>query len=137
MTILACKDYDGPASYLAESSELVAVDPDNLAKSFAAPASGNVLVRLTGYVTTEPNNEMYFGLIDADADSQVGPVRRVAGNPQEYFSAVVSVALVVRNLVPGDQYRYQWAYAATGEAGLHNAAADGYPPAVIEIHALL
>lgn len=136
MTVLACKDYDGPASYLAESTELVAVDPAHLAVKFTAPPSRKVLVRLTANVFTEPNFEMRFGLLGDG--SQVGPIRHVAGGTGDdgCFSGMVSVALIVRNLEPGSEHTYQWAFASNVEAVLRCAAGDGWPPAVMEIIAL-
>lgn len=135
MTILACTDYDGLVGYLAEGPDLVAVDPDHMKVTFTAPATGKVLVRLTGFVETYSGNVMKFGLIDADSGHHVVPARVVAGGSVP-FAGLASVALPVRNLAPGQTYTYLWGVAAIVEASLNVAEGDGWPPAVIEIHAL-
>lgn len=135
MTILACKSYGGQNRYLADSPTLADVDATNLAASFSAPPSGKVLVKLTGHVDTEPNNEIHFGL--REGSTVVAPKSLVVGGGSETYSrGVVTVGFVVEGLNPGSTHTYKWAFASNGEATLNVDRVDGYPPAVIEIHAL-
>lgn len=94
-------NYDVTATSFAD------VDATNLAATFTAPASGNVLVRLSAVVLQTGANNSYFGLRVGAAD-----VAATSGLITSSYNAGVmgmTWACRVTGLTPGNPYTWKWA----------------------------
>ncbi len=128
-----------PAVYAANestSTSLVVVDAVHLTIPFTAPASGDVLVRLTGACVLPVTAYGYWALLDHTTAAQVGDTALAgySGN------TLTSAPFLVTGLVSGDAYQYDWAYATSLTAiYLPVQGAQGIPdgvntsPAVMEV----
>lgn len=143
--LLAAKSYN-PASITSLSSTANTttfqdIDATNLAVTFMAPASGQVLLRLTGLVSrtgTSANTDVYWNVRDSSGDvSGVGA--RVLTSTGSYLTATTSQ--VISGLVPNQSYTWKWGHrtataGADWQANLRvggSVATAGYGPATMEI----
>jgi hypothetical protein len=87
-----------------------ALDTTNLTISFVAPASGDVLVRLSGRVATATaGDSAIWCLLDHTAHTLVGVLLPV----NDYTQLIeCSAAQLITGLSPGTTYQYDWAMAA-------------------------
>jgi hypothetical protein len=92
---------------------LTAFDTTNLTVSFVAPASGDVLVRLTGAVQNL-GSEALFGLLDHTTGDQVGVTAFLSDDASGTGILNQSVVIKVTGLVSGDTYQYDWAGVSAG-----------------------
>ncbi len=98
---------NGPSS----SDTMTAVDDINLTISFIAPASGNVLVRLTGAAYIAAATRGYWGLLDHTSHTQVGFSDLAGvGNATDAYFAGSTCAFEITGLTPDNTYQYDWAY---------------------------
>jgi hypothetical protein len=138
---LLARVYYAPTSYnnnLSSSTSLVVVDPFNLTIPFTVPASGDVLVRLTGICLVPAATYGYWALFDHTSHAQVGDTA-LAG---QSFTATVSIPFLITGLTPGANLQYDWAYACSSTAVyLPVQGAQGIPsgvnggPAIMEVWA--
>lgn len=106
------------------------VDATNLAVTFTAPASGKVLIRLTGMADQSAANVVYWGVRETTTLLGEGWMYSVAGNTSRY-----TFALAVTGLTPSSSHTYKWSYRTTGgTARVYGGPA--YGTAVMEVHAL-
>jgi hypothetical protein len=116
---------------------MAALDATNLTISFVAPASGDVLVRLSGSADTVGASN-YWGLCDHTTLAQVGFTACVASIT--YTTIFAAPAFLITGLVAGNIYQYDWAGLGT-VANLTVQGATGAPsqpnagPAVMEVWA--
>ena len=128
-----------PSSYASNpstSTSLVAVDATNLTIAFTVPASGDVLVRLTGACILPATAYGYWALLDHTSGFQVGDTV-LAGYSGNFQS---SAAFLITGLTPAANLQYNWAYATSLTAiYLPVQGAQGIPggtngaPAVMEV----
>jgi hypothetical protein len=105
-------------TYATSSATLTAMDTTNLTISFTAPASGDVLVRLTADASVPTNIAVMWGLLDHTSHSLVG--NAVAYVTTSNLGSSYSVALLITGLSSGTSYQYDWAQGlnVTGTQGL-------------------
>lgn len=114
-SLLATKVHD-PAStttYTTTSATLGDVDSSNLAVTFTAPASGNVLVKLEARITDNSAADLTWGL--RNGSSQAGGLF-VLGKSQNFSGGyqVRTGQVYVSGLTPGTSYTYKFAWAISG-----------------------
>jgi len=139
--MLAYISYAGGDASTA-SGTIVDADATNLAVTFTAPASGNVLVRLTAQSCpdTGANHQgaqHQWGLRESTT-TIAGPhtiSRDVTGNGYACFVAA-TVAFKITGLTPGNSYTYKWAHLVTASGTARIGASSANGPAVMEIWAL-
>ena len=139
-TLLALKEEKAAHTYSTTSSTLADVDATNMAVTFTAPASGNILVRLTAYCDIAAAAAAPFGrwsLRESTSD-----IAGAGGSVIRAHSATVgadNTASVVFKLtgVTGGSHTYKWSYAVTDNATLFRilvgAGGNDQPPAVMEV----
>lgn len=126
-------DFYGGANYFIDSTTLSDVDATNLAVTFNAPSSGNVLVRLTAY-TFSDSGLVYFGIRESSSD--VVPKRAVLNGTGGAVEHVASVEFVVTGLTPAAAHTYKFACAASVEGQISADTSSDYPAAVMQVIAL-
>ena len=141
--LIGCTQY-GPSARTGKtttSTSLAAIDTTNMTVSFTAPASGQVLVRLTAFVVTAAGVSSFWALFTHGTTTQVG-------NSMQYASGAgnvtVTTACLVTGLTPGTTYQWDWAWGVqSGTATIEIQATTGVPasfalqgaPAVMEVWA--
>lgn len=105
-----------PSSQTVKSSTsatLADVDATNAAVTFTAPASGNVLIRVSAWIDyVAPGNDIFLGLREGSSDVS-GTVTRVGrDNSDDDFQQYVSVPLYVSGLSAGS-HTLKLSFAAT------------------------
>lgn len=121
---------DAPST---NSTSLVAADSAHLAVTFTAPASGRVLVRLTGVAHNAAANARW-GLLNASGGAQVGTAALVANSIGTYLQ--VSLPVVVPGLTPGTPYTFQWAHSTSSVSSATVLEVDSgatFGPATMEV----
>lgn len=114
--------------YTTTSTSYVDVDATNLAVTFTAPASGNVLVRLTGTAQMGAANNGYWGLREASTTIKQGLAVGVTN------AHGATVAFHVTGLTPSSSYTYKWAWkVSTNTQTMFTGPAHG--PNVMEVWA--
>jgi len=139
--LLAYKSYAG-GNASTTSATIVDADATNLAVTFTAPASGNVLVRLTAQSIpdTGANHQgaqHQWGLRESTT-TIAGPhtvSRDTTGNGYA-FAQAASVAFPITGLTPGNSYTYKWAHLVTASGTANIGASPPNGPAVMEVWAL-
>jgi hypothetical protein len=139
--LLAYKFYAG-GNKATVSATIEDADATNLAVTFTAPASGNVLVRLTAQSIpdTGANHQgaqHQWGLRESTT-TIAGPhtvSRDTAGNGYTFVQAA-SVAFPITGLTPGNSYTYKWAHLVTASGTASIGASSNNGPAVMEVWAL-
>jgi hypothetical protein len=99
------------STYTSNSTTLAAMDATNLTASFTAPASGAVLIRLTGYVDA-PTSAVHtvWGITDHTTTTTLYGVQMyVMGTTSP---ATYSAAQRITGLTPGTVYQMDWALAS-------------------------
>ncbi|HSX06738.1 MAG TPA: glycosyl hydrolase family 28-related protein [Candidatus Saccharimonadia bacterium] len=144
--LLAVKTYN-PASGVklsttANTITFQDVDATNLAITFTAPASGQVLVRLTGLVSrsgTSPTLDVFWNLRDTNGNIS-GTGGRIFTNTGLYIPATLSQT--VSSLTPGQSYTWKWGHRASAagadwtadlRVGGDPTTTSGYAPATMEV----
>lgn len=113
--LLATKVYDPgtTTTYTTTSATLGDIDATNLVVTFTAPASGSVVVMLTGRITTSAATTPTWGL--RNGSSQAGGLFTLAsslnlGGAHQARTGVVYIT----SLTPGTSYTVKWAWAVSG-----------------------
>lgn len=120
---------------VAPSDNLSAdVDATNLAVAFTVPASGKVLVTLSGLVIMQPTNELQWLLREGSSDIS-GALAMVGGGVDANLRATVS--FYVTGLTPGASKTYKWGQkVVTGVAGIPGTRYGGkYGQATMTVQA--
>jgi len=123
------------------STTMVAIDTTNLTTTaFTAPASGRVMVRLTGLCRTATGTT-YWGLFDHNTTT----ARGVLAPPQWQVGSIMtgeSMVIIVSGLTSGNSYQFDWCWGVSaGTADLYcmgPTSPSGAPvgaPAVMEVWA--
>jgi hypothetical protein len=104
-------------TYSTASATPSAMDATNLTISFTAPASGDVLVRLSACANQgDLPRSGYFCLLDHTTGAQVGDSQYVVGPNTSTFTLAVSVPFLVTGLAPGTAYQYDWGFFESSTA---------------------
>jgi hypothetical protein len=125
------------------SATMVDADAAALVVTFTTPASGKVLVRLSGVVQVDSTGSahvgqtQYWGLAEGATPVTGAGVRvcqSIVGSnaAQDYRSA--SVPFVITGLTPGDAHSYKWTFKTSNSWTQIAISAD--EPAVMEVWAL-
>jgi hypothetical protein len=89
------------------------VDATNMKVTFTAPASGNVLIRLSAFCD-EPGataSETYWGLREGSTDLNV--TTRILRTTEQHYT---SVAMYVSGLTPNTGHTYKWSFGSSSTA---------------------
>ena len=134
-----------PASantYTTTRRTIAAIDATNLTLAFTAPASGNVLIRLSGAadLSVVGGGGLFFGLMDHTTSAQIGN-GSLAIYESTGLAVLTSVPLLVTGLTPSGSYQFDWAFfiGGTGTGYLSVQGTQGVPsngfasPATMEI----
>lgn len=113
--VLAVNEYSASSNYTTTSSSFVDLDATNHKVTFVAPASGNVLVMLNGFVEPGTSTTVSFNLREGAADV-AGTARGVAYSFGGQVPRVIAV-IPVSGLTPGNSYTYKWGWARTFGSG--------------------
>jgi hypothetical protein len=123
-------------SYTTTSATPAAVDTTNMTFSFVAPASGDVLIRLSASIYIS-SGILYFCLFTHNTLTQVGDTM-LAGSVAATTSA--ATATILTGLTPGQTYQLDWGFfcVSPGAAVISAIGAQGAPgtnggPAVMEV----
>lgn len=119
------------ASVAASTTALADVDATNMAITFTVPASGQVLVRLTGYaVVGGSSTSIGWGLREGTTEvANKGILYTYSGSGEGAYTA----AFVISGLTPGAQKTYKWAHRRpTGTNAVYTQAGGWQGPAVME-----
>lgn len=132
--LLAVHEYAVSVDYDTSSATFADVDATNMAVTFTAPASGNVIVRLTACATivSGTNNFLYWGLREATTNLAGGGT--VVRQPAAL--QVCSMAIYLTGVSAGS-HTYKWSFAAsanTGRIGVGVGASDN-TSAIMEVWA--
>lgn len=128
---LAYKDYSAGTSVTNSTTTLTDIDATNLAVSFTAPASGRVLVRLTGVVGGTGVQGLYWGLRESTTDLAVYFVRTSTAND------IASIAIPITGLTASSSHTYKWAQKVGGaSASVTTFLGTSSTLAVMEVWAL-
>ena len=120
-------------------TSLADVDATNAAVTFTAPASGNVLVRLSGTVSPGTTNNAFvsWGLREASSDiaGAVGEsiAVRASGSAGSGQSIAASMSFVLTGVTAGS-HTYKWSHACSSGTGALKANAS--KPAIMEVWSL-
>lgn len=136
-TLLAYKVYTG-GNFTLNNATMGDVDATNMAVTFTAPVSGNVLVRLSAGVGGSDTLDAYqsWGIREASstiigaAGTSIVHREPVSGHNNYHWA---SVAFVLTGISAGS-HTYKWAAAQSSGTALLRAEANG--PAVMEVWAL-
>ncbi len=114
-TILALKVYrpgSDTQTYNVTSGTLADIDATNLAVTFTAPASGNVIVRVTATIHQASGVNNFFGL--RESTTILAPVQLVTASAS---AVAVSVPLYVSGISAGS-HTYKWAGSQDGAGAI-------------------
>lgn len=136
------------APYTISATTLTAVDATNLTVNFTAPASGNVLVKLSTMVVSTnvtAGSDLVFGLINQATAGKVGTEATAMfqqGTADE-AGVVITTTHKITGLTPGTAYTLQWgAYLGSAGHGFtlyvgdRTTAAVPSAPATMEVYQL-
>lgn len=142
-TLLAVHKY-GPSStatiYTPSSTAYVDVDATNMAITFTAPASGNILVRMSSWADAAATGEGYWGLRESTSNlaGSMGNVLRAQTPGDEAFVSYV----VYLTGVGAGSHTYKWSFAADTNASgrtriilADGSAVTKFAPAIMEVWA--
>lgn len=108
--LLGVTSYGGSASnYTTTSSSLADVDATNAKVTFVAPASGNVLVKMTAVCSNSTAVGAFFGIRESTSDV-AGKTFAKNGTP----AASVMVPFLITGLTPGSSHTYKAAFCTSG-----------------------
>jgi hypothetical protein len=132
--LLAYKEHRADDTKSTNSATFVDADATNLAVTFIAPASGNVLVRLSGMADIGSDGTFaLWNLRDTGGDiaATAGGVTRLA---QSHYA---SRPITITGLTPGTSYTYKWGFATSNVSHASRILIDDgtgvAPPAVMEV----
>jgi hypothetical protein len=131
--VIARTHYD-PGSLAAISRALTAyanVDGTNLAVTFTAPPTGNVIVDLQAMGDAGTGYSLQWNLRSGGSDI-AGTGRRVADGPS---LAARHISIKITGLTPGASYTYTWGHASTDVQNVRTIYGGGYGPAIMEVKA--
>ena len=133
-TLLALKEEKAAHTYSTVSTTLADVDATNMAVTFTAPASGNILVRLTAYCDQAGTSEFGRWSLRESTSDIAGAGGSVIRAPDGGGTATVAFKLTG---VTAGAHTYKWSYKTTAATGAHRilvgAGGDDQPPAVMEV----
>lgn len=110
------------------SAAFADLDAANAVITFTAPASGNVLVRLSGVINSV-SGDYYWGLREASTDLAGSGLLTVAG----VESVNLSVPFLLTGLAPG-AHTLKWSHRSTGNSGTYaGPSITGYGPITMEV----
>lgn len=119
------------ATYSTASTTLVDMDATNLAVTFTAPASGNVIVALNGFAGADTAAKYTaWGLRSAGATVANSEANIIGGTANTYARGAHRA--YVTGLTPGNSYTYTWAFKVTGGTG-YTFAGGAQGPALMEV----
>lgn len=127
-----------PASTSTSSSTFADVDATNLTVTFTAPASGNVLVRLTAVAVVNNVAAVYAWNLRTTGGSNVsGSFSTVTSNGNQIK---ISSVVPITGLTPGASTTWRWGHAVSSNTGSVRYGDSGtisasYGPAVMEVWA--
>ncbi len=146
-SLLAVKTYNPVSqtklSTTANTTTFQDIDATNLAVTFTAPSSGQVLVKLTGLVSrsgTSPSLDVFWNLRDTGGSNVAGTGGRVFTNTGLFISC--SLTQTVSGLTPGNSYTWRWGHRASAagsdwtadlRVGGDPTTSNGNAPATMEI----
>lgn len=114
------------ATYTTTSSTYGDVDAANLAVTFTAPASGNVLVRLTvGLVKASDTSSVVVWALRSGTTTVPGTPTQVVNASNAGGMRATSAAMYVTGLTPGTSYTYKWAWRRQTGTGTLTMFAGG------------
>ena len=133
VSLLAVHSYDAGSDTAAGTTTgdtLVDLDATNAAITFTAPASGNVLVRLSGLQTGGPGN-VFWGLREGSGDIGA-PVRLGLGSS----TAIRAAAEFYLTGVSAGSHTYKWAHKAVAGGATTSQVFTGpsIGPLVMEVY---
>jgi len=117
--LLAAISYTAGTAYNIATDTLTDVDATNLAITFTVPASGKVLVRLTGSCAAAGSATYQWGLREATAE--VGSTQPVINNASASATSFqrLTATFLITGLTPGASKTYKWAHrSSTGTSTL-------------------
>jgi len=135
------------SSYSTTSGTLAAIDTTHLTIPFTVPASGAVLVRLTGvaYTITTGASGGFWALLDHTSHAQVGytiGMQYTLANSSPGNMINTTAAFLITSLTPAASLQYDWAFATSAATFYLNAAgltgtgsSLGVAPATMEVWA--
>jgi hypothetical protein len=133
---LLAYNVDTSGNHNTSGTSLADVDATNAVVTFTAPASGNVLVRLTGQAgtSTTAGSQYQWGLRESTTNI-AGPttVLRMAGSGTALVAGA-SAVFVITGLTPAASYTYKWAHASSAGTGILQTGASN--PATMEVSPL-
>ena len=118
------------------STSMADVDATNMAVTFTAPASGNVLVRLSApcAIVGTLLDIFSWGLRESTTNIAGAASSSIAiRNPGNSMFVAASMVFVLTGISAGS-HTYKWAYSVS--AGTGNIRADANAPAVMEVWAV-
>jgi hypothetical protein len=119
-TVLAVKEHTASALYNTHSTFDADMDATNLVVTFTAPASGKVMVELSGILEVTGSSPGAWSLRSGTSTIKACMV----GTGYRYATA----SFYITGLTPGDSYTYKWGYyriGSTGEVRLYTGGNGG------------
>ena len=141
-TMIALKQYapgaDGTVLNAGAATTVTDIDATNAAVTFTAPATGNVLVRLSALCTiSNPGGIGYWSLRDGSTlKDEAWCLGDGSGSPTQPVAARKTVGLYVAGLTPSTSYTYKWAYRVNNASWTHTIyAGPSYGRLLLEVWA--
>lgn len=111
-------DPDPPSVIDAVTQSFVDVDPTNLAITFTAPASGKVLVELSGYtVIPLDQTSSAWALREGSSRISYGVSVLTSGSLPGAISAYTTAEFYISGLTPASVHTYKWAHKSSNITG--------------------
>jgi hypothetical protein len=114
--LLASVEY-APAvevQYTSSADTPTVIDATNLTISFVAPASGKVLVRLSGAAGGGGASATSWCLLDHTSSVQLGYTHVVNSSVSSIEVIATSIPILLTGLTPNTTYQVDWAYLCAG-----------------------
>lgn len=128
------------------TADLSIIDATNLAVTFVVPASGKVLIRLTGVCKPVATDAVWWAIYNSVGPTKMGPTGLAQVGPTGGPAMSATTTHLVTGLTPGASITAEWAGATTttssnvirslDNAGTTGAAPSGQgAPATMEVYA--
>jgi hypothetical protein len=120
--------------YSITGTSLADVDSTNLAVTFTAPASGNILVRLCAYADETTNGEFYWGIRESTTNV-TGSIGRIIRTTTD--AGFVTYSFYLPGISAGS-HTYKWSAAVstgTGRIIMQDGTAGTWAPGLMEVWA--